>query len=548
MDMVGGYRLVRRLGSGGMGAVHEALDADGRRVAIKVLHPAIGADPSARERLRREVALLHRVRGAGVARVLDAEVDGPDAFVVTELIDGPSLDEAVRTGGVYEGAELAELAHGLAEGLEGIHRAGVTHRDLKPGNIMISAQGPVIIDFGIAQIADDARLTQTGMVTGTPGYLDPEVLAGADPGPVGDWWAWAAVLTFAASGRPPFGRGPLQAVLGRVTAGEPDTDGLDPLVARVLRAALDPDPGLRPEPGVALRVLEGQWGEAELTAALPEPGPEAGDDGYALPSGTRVMPPSIPPYSPPGAASDPATSVFPAVPPEEGYPVSYPGADEPVRQPYAQGQFHPEGDVGQAWAPYPPSAQPPTPSWALEPRARPLSTFALAAGLAVVAAWWPGVWLIVLAAGFAVFGTLGRVLARRRRARLRRGVRGGDTARAAFGAPWYLVQTLLAMLPAFGVAAALAAGCWLVAVSAAGLPEAPVLASVALLAGVTAWVVPTSDPVQEGVRATLAGIGRVGRVLVLFAATIAVLALLSLLTSGGTIDPVWDPFGPPPEL
>lgn len=188
MQGIEGYRLLRRIGAGGMGTVHEALDADGNRVAVKVLHPAIAADPAARERLRREVALLHRVRGQGVARVLDAEVDGVTAFVVTELIDGPTLEEEVRENGPLEPDELAGLAHGLADGLHAIHTAGVVHRDLKPGNVMLSPDGPVIIDFGIAQVADDVRLTQTGLVTGTPGYLDPDVIAGNDPGPAGGRW------------------------------------------------------------------------------------------------------------------------------------------------------------------------------------------------------------------------------------------------------------------------------------------------------------------------------------------------------------------------
>src|SRR5690625_3553292 len=129
MEAIEGYRLLRRIGAGGMGTVHEALDADGNRVAVKVLHDAVAADPAARERLRREVALLHRVRGEGVARVLDAEVDGATAFVVTELIDGPTLEEEVRENGPFAPDELAGLAHGLAKGLDTIHAAGAAHRD-----------------------------------------------------------------------------------------------------------------------------------------------------------------------------------------------------------------------------------------------------------------------------------------------------------------------------------------------------------------------------------------------------------------------------------
>ncbi|MCK6212466.1 protein kinase [Georgenia sp. EYE_87] len=265
---VGGYRLLRRLGSGGMGSVHEAVDADGRHVALKLLHPHIGTDPQARRRLAREVSLLHRVRDAGVARVLDAEVEDAEAFVVTELIDGPTLEEDVAADGPFAPEELSNLAHGLAEALRAIHAVGVVHRDLKPGNVMMSEHGPVVIDFGIAQVVDDARLTQTGMVTGTPGYLDPEVIAGAEPGPACDWWGWAAVLVFAATARPPFGHGPTGVVLARVATGQVDTDGLPEATARALRAALDPDPARRLDPDGVLAVLDGTWGDDRLTQVI----------------------------------------------------------------------------------------------------------------------------------------------------------------------------------------------------------------------------------------------------------------------------------------
>lgn len=328
---VGGYRLLRRIGAGGMGTVHEAVDADGRRVALKLLHPHIGADPQARKRLSREVALLHRVRETGVARVLDAEVEDAEAFVVTELIEGPTLEEDVAEDGPFTPTELATLAHGLAGALRAIHAVGVVHRDFKPGNVMMSENGPVIIDFGIAQVADDARLTQTGMVTGTPGYLDPEVIAGAEPSPVCDWWGWAAVLVFAATGRPPFGRGPTGVVLARVATGQADTEGLDPVVARALRAALHPDPAQRLGPDGVLAVLDGQWGDDKLTQMLHTTGLAAGAlaaggvvaggaaaaQTTAMPDGAR-QPPAVHPFQDgtraaagSTAAPEPGTSVLP---------------------------------------------------------------------------------------------------------------------------------------------------------------------------------------------------------------------------------------------
>jgi serine/threonine protein kinase len=269
-EELGGYVLVRRIGAGGMGTVYEAIDAEDRHVALKLLHPQVGADPAARDRLRREVATLHRVRHTGVARVLDAEADSDEAFVVTELIDGQTLEESVVEHGPFEPDELAQLARGLYDGITAIHAAGVVHRDVKPSNVMLTDDGPVLIDFGISQILDDARYTQTGMVTGTPGYLDPQVVAGAPPSEAGDWWGWAAVLVYAATGRAPFGRGPMPAVLGRVALGDVDTAGLPPRLAAAFRASLAPAPEARQGPAALLEALEA---DAGTFAAAPAPGP-----------------------------------------------------------------------------------------------------------------------------------------------------------------------------------------------------------------------------------------------------------------------------------
>src|SRR5690625_859497 len=160
---LGGYRILEVLGTGGMGQVFRAVDADGVEVAMKVLHPQLARDEEARERLRREVSALHRVRGNRVARVLDAEADGIDAFVVTELLHGLTLDQSVREEGVFAGEELVQLAQELSEALHAIHGAEVVHRDLKPSNVMLTEDGAKVIDFGIAQVGDESRITQTGL-------------------------------------------------------------------------------------------------------------------------------------------------------------------------------------------------------------------------------------------------------------------------------------------------------------------------------------------------------------------------------------------------
>lgn len=246
--LIGNYRLIRRLGQGGMSNVWLAQDTTGQQVALKMLRQDLSGDADARARLSREAAAINRVRSRYVADVLDLETEGQDAFIVTEFIDGDTLAEDVANHGPWSPADLSELAEKLAEALHDLHEAGVLHRDLKPGNVMLADHGPVLIDFGIAQLTDGERLTATGLVTGTPGYLAPEVLRGEDPSEASDWWALAAVLLFCATGLPPFGGGPLQAVLARVETGQCHCVGADPQVAGVLTRALNPDPARRPDP------------------------------------------------------------------------------------------------------------------------------------------------------------------------------------------------------------------------------------------------------------------------------------------------------------
>ena len=177
-DRLGPYRLLERLGEGGMGVVYLAADQQQRRVAVKALRPAIAADPNARRRLAREVETMRRVRSPFVAEVLDADIDGRSPYIVTRFVPGRTLDEAVKQDGPLQGAALQQFAGGLARALAEIHAAGVVHRDLKPGNVMLCRGDPVVIDFGIAHIADATKLTQSGIVMGTPGYLAPEVIQG----------------------------------------------------------------------------------------------------------------------------------------------------------------------------------------------------------------------------------------------------------------------------------------------------------------------------------------------------------------------------------
>src|SRR3954469_8951467 len=213
--LFGPYRPVQRLREGGMGVVHLALDEQGRAVALKVLRDHVCADPEARARLRREVGTLRRVRSPHVAEVLAADLDSARPYLATRFVPGRTLEDRVRAEGPLDIAQVARFGVVLAQALTAIHAAGVVHRDVKPANVMLLDGEPVLIDFGIAHVADQSRLPRAGLVMGTPGYLSPEVVAGWPVTPATDWWGWGSTLAFAASGRSPFGTGQLEGGVDR---------------------------------------------------------------------------------------------------------------------------------------------------------------------------------------------------------------------------------------------------------------------------------------------------------------------------------------------
>ncbi len=253
---IGGYTLIKRLGGGAMGSVWRVSDDGGQEYAMKILRASMCSPENnsdndqdlARTRLRREAIALQRIHNSGVCSIVDMELDASIAFIVTELIDGLNLKEDVSENGPYISDDLERLAHKLIEAVKAVHAAGIIHRDIKPTNVMISATGPVLVDFGIAMGEGESHVTRTGLVMGTPGFIAPEIIEGGDSDEFTDWWSLAAVLAFAATGKPVFGTKPMMAVLERAASGNANLNGLPPLTMDALRSALNPDRNKRCTP------------------------------------------------------------------------------------------------------------------------------------------------------------------------------------------------------------------------------------------------------------------------------------------------------------
>lgn len=256
---IGEYRLLRRLGAGGMGRVYLGRTAGGRTVAVKVVRGELAEDPEFRARFRQEVAAARLVGGAWTAPVLDADTEGAQPWVATGYVAGPALGAAVRDFGPLPAAAVRAMGAGLAEALEHVHAQGLVHRDVKPSNVLLTLDGPRLIDFGIARALDAATgLTQSGFVVGSPGYMSPEQARGAVAGPPSDVFSLGAVLAYAATGAAPFGDGVSAAVLlYRVLHEEPGLTGLDAGLGAIVRDCLAKDPAARPSPGRLRELLAG---------------------------------------------------------------------------------------------------------------------------------------------------------------------------------------------------------------------------------------------------------------------------------------------------
>ncbi|MFJ8546249.1 protein kinase [Streptomyces sp. NPDC093586] len=292
---LGPYRLIARLGSGGMGTVYVARSGGGRTVALKTMHAAIAADPAARTRFRLEVDAARVIGDRFGARVVDADPLAETPWMATEYVLGPSLDEAVGIAGPLPEVSVRALGAALCGALGQLHRSDVVHRDLKPSNILVAGYGPKLIDFGIARAIDDDRLTRAGAAVGTPAFMSPEQATGQDHEAAGDVFALAGVLVFAATGRAPFGYGQAADLLYRVRYAEADLDGVPASLAQVLTPCLSKNPQERPRTeDLAARLHDGsgEFADHLPDVLLADIGRRAADVWQPMPQ--RAAPPAVP--------------------------------------------------------------------------------------------------------------------------------------------------------------------------------------------------------------------------------------------------------------
>ncbi|MEU5779147.1 serine/threonine-protein kinase, partial [Streptomyces venezuelae] len=264
---MGPYEVFQLLGEGGMGRVFLARSPGSRLVALKVIRPEYAETPNFRGRFRREAESARRVSGFFTPPVLDADADAPEPWLATAYVPAPSLHDVVRTFGVLPEAGLRALGAGLAEALPAIHDAGIVHRDLKPGNVLITEDGPRVIDFGISRAVDATQVTRTGAVMGTPGFMAPEqIMSSREAGPAADIFSLGCVLVYAATGQGPFGTGGTAEILYRAVHHPPLLDGVPAALRPLVGACLDKDPGRRPPAAAVLAAL----GDSDPAALLIE--------------------------------------------------------------------------------------------------------------------------------------------------------------------------------------------------------------------------------------------------------------------------------------
>ncbi|KRD04648.1 serine/threonine-protein kinase [Streptomyces sp. Root264] len=371
---VGRYRISALLGAGGMGRVFLGRSPSGRLVAVKMVRAELAEDPGFRRRFAQEVAAARKVTGFYTAALVDADPDGSPPWLATAYVPGMALDQAVAAHGPWPVGPVRMLGAGLAEALEAIHAAGLVHRDLKPSNVLIAADGPRVVDFGISVAAESTALTRTGTILGTPGFMAPEQLTGDPVTPATDVFAFGAVLTYAAVGTGPFGTGSAQSLNFRIAYEEPRLDRLPRPGLEIVARCLAKNPADRPAVGELIEELAqvtgvggytptevvteaAAWLPGQVARALSATVTGAATTGPGV-SGSAVTEPGVP-----GSAV-----TEPGVP---GSAVTEPGvADPEVTEPGVTGP--PSSPVSRTPKPrVAPPASPPAPPVRLGPKATP---------------------------------------------------------------------------------------------------------------------------------------------------------------------------------
>jgi len=548
---VGPHRLLGRLGQGGMGTVFLGVSPDDRAVAVKVLRDGL-VDPDARRRFRHELEALRRVGGPHLVEVLDADVDADLPYLVTRFVPGKRLDDLVHRSGPLELPALRQAARGLAEALTALHGAGVVHRDLTPGNVLMLDGQPHVIDLGLAVAADVTAMTRSGMVIGTPGYLAPEQVTGSLVTSAIDVHAWGATVAFAATGRPPYGIGRPEAVLYRIVHGEPDLEGVPDELADLVHAAMHPDPEQRPLASSLLAALGGATHAEPVTVTLrrdidattvlrtgdlrPDPTltlVEPVRELVGVTSGPHATPPrppyddrSAPAYDAQGDAGEDEPAYADVVP----YDVGAYGDD--------RGHDDRGLDDHGALAPLPTRTHP---ARAAQVGATGAAALAVVAAATLVAPVLGVAGALLLLVGLR---TVGRSSRRLRDRRERRGERRRDPLVTTLGAPWHLAMALadtLTSLPLMLLAAAgPAAAVWFADPVVSGLERDELTIATAVLIGL---VVALTRRVHAGsrllLRRTLLTVTPGTSSAVAVAVSLAVIALLLLATAEGRAPTYW---------
>ena len=363
-ERLGRFELLGRLGEGGQGIVYlgRGTGPAEERVAVKVLRSSV--DAMVLERLARELDAVHQVQPFVTAGVIEASAEGDRRYIVSEFVDGPSLQDRVRDRGPLPEHDLLRLAVGTSTALTAIHGAGVVHRDFKPANVLLGPDGPRVVDFGIARLIDASTIT-SGLI-GTPSFIAPEQLAGARPTSAVDIFAWAVTMIFAATGRLAFGGDSVMAVMMRIINEVPDVSGVPDSLRPVIIECLDKDPARRPKArDIMLRLVDPSAQYPQQTLATPAGQGVPGFPVDSVPLGrlpTHLSSPSgLAPGTGPGtgpaapAAFDPRTGPVPELPgstePGQGVPAAPSG--------YTPSGYTPTGYTPSGYTPSGPPARPP---------------------------------------------------------------------------------------------------------------------------------------------------------------------------------------------